>query len=485
MMCRPVISFATSQSNYADMPSVTELLATLEREHVLMALEQLDAGAKTRFAESIKFDVVYKGKRYAPKEVTGLALENAYQRAFGPGDFKGGGESSAFRALRRCGFTIVPKAEAGSISHIASLKDTVTEILSLQTKYTSENTEDMKRRGFLVRIGLRDVLYSHVERYEPLFSASGYECAIEGSDGIGRKVMSAWTRIHDPEMSPSATQGWYIVIHFSSKGDYFYLTLGCGATIFKDGSLTDVDPKELAGKIQWAQHCFENQPQRSARFSDSIALHGNRLSIQFERAIAFAKRYRLDGFDEVGFWDDLAALSGMLITIYESERLGKTPLSEAPEVREYQSQLSQMVRPKRKSGRGQGRFLSQAEKIAVELHAMATAREALSKGGFTEIEDMSAKESYDFAAKKDGMDWFVEVKGTTSAHADSFLLTANELSLHQDHKGRTVLVIVYDIDLHRDGDKPYASGGHLSVDAPWDPDRWEFKPTAYSALRKS
>ncbi|NWL18619.1 hypothetical protein DM828_04690 [Pseudomonas umsongensis] len=467
------------------MLSVTELLSTLEREHVLMALEQLDAGAKTRFAESIKFDVVYTGKRYAPKEVTGLALENAYQRKFGPSDFRGGGETNAFRALRRCGFTIVPKAVAGRLSHTDSLKDTITEILSLQTQYTSKNTEGMKRRGFLVRNGLRDVLYSHIERFEPLFSASGYECAIEGSDGIGRKVMSAWTRIYDPEMSPSATQGWYIVIHFSSKGDYFYLTLGCGATIFKDGSLVDVDPKELADKVRWAQRCFEKHPQLSECFTDPIVLHGNRLSTKFEKAIAFAKRYQLDGFDEMGFWGDLAVLSGMLMTIYESERLGKPPLSEAPEVREYQSQLSQMVRPKRATGQGQGRFLSQAEKVAVELHAMATARDALSKNGFTEIEDMSAKASYDFAAKKDGTDWFVEVKGTTSAHADSFLLTANELSLHKDHKGRTVLVIVYDIDLHRDGGRPRASGGRSSIDAPWDPDRWEFKPTAYSALRKS
>lgn len=467
------------------MPSVTQLLATLEREHVLMALAQLDAGAKTRFAKSIKFDVVYMGKRYAPKEVVGFALENAHQRAFGPSDFNGGDESSAFRALRRCGFTIIPKIDAGHASHSVSLTDTVAEILSLQTKYASENTEDMKRRGFLVRTGLRDLLYSHVEQYEPLFSAGGYECAIEGSDGIGRKSMSAWTRIYDPEMSPSATQGWYIVIHFSSKGDCFYLTLGCGATIFKDGSLTHVDPKELAGKIQWAQRCFENQRQHATRFSDTIVLHGNQLSTSFERAIAFAKCYHLEGFDEKGFWNDLAALSGMLITVYESERLGKSPLSESPEVREYNSHLLLMERQKSKSSRGQGRFLSQAEKKAVELHAMATAREELFKSGFTSIVDMSAKESYDFAAKKDGLEWFVEVKGTTSAHADSFLLTANELTLHQNYKGRTVLVIVYDINLNCNGGEPYASGGRLSIDTPWDPDRWEFKPTAYSASRKS
>jgi len=40
------------------MPSVTELLSTLERDHVLDALVQLDAGAKTNFADSTKFDLL-------------------------------------------------------------------------------------------------------------------------------------------------------------------------------------------------------------------------------------------------------------------------------------------------------------------------------------------------------------------------------------------------------------------------------------------
>ncbi|WP_334188933.1 MrcB family domain-containing protein [Noviherbaspirillum sp.] len=464
------------------MQSVTELLSSLERQHFLRAVERIDAGAKTRFSDSTKFDMVFNGKRYAPKEVTGLALEEAFKHTFGPADFKGGDSSSAFRTLRRCGFTIVPKT---AMEAPTSLKSIVSEILSLQTQYSSENTDEMKQRGFLVRVALRDLMYSHIEQFEPTFSASGYECTIEGRDGIGRKVMSAWTRIYDPEMSSSATQGWYVVIHFSSKGDYFYSTLGCGATVYKDGDLADVDPTELATRIHWAQQCFAGQPQLAARFSDAINLHGNHLSGQFEKATAFAKRYDPDCFDETEFWDDLVVLTRMLISIYESERLGKIPLSDAPEVREHQSQLSETIHPKSGSSRGQGRFLSQAEKTAVELHAMATIRAALAERGFTDIEDMSAKESYDFAAKKDGIDWFVEVKGTTSAYANSFLLTANELALHQENKGRTVLAIVYDIDINRDGGDPTATGGRLSIDIPWDPDQWEFKATAYSASRKN
>lgn len=371
------------------------------------------------------------------------------------------------------------------INRGVSLTGTIAEILSLQTQYSPDNTDAMKRRGELIRSVLPSILNAHSDRYSPIFLKAGYVAAIEGKDGIGRKAMSAWVRIYDDDMSPSATQGWYVVLHFSSKSDYFYLTLSCGATVFKGGALVDVDDDDLRSKILWAQRCFEGQPELLIRFGDKIDLHGNHLSKQFEKAIAFAKRYQVEGFNEASFWDDVAAQSSMLISIYESERLGKVPLSEAPEVREFQSQLLQTARPKRKSGRGQGRFLSQLEKTAVELYAMATVRAALEERGFTDIEDNSANESYDFAAKKDGLDWFIEVKGTTSAYADSFMLTANELNLHQENKGRTVLAIVYDIDLDRKGDVPMARGGKLSIDIPWDPAQWEFKPTAYSASRKN
>jgi hypothetical protein len=367
----------------------------------------------------------------------------------------------------------------------ASLTETIAAILSLQTQYSPENTDEMKRRGDLIRSVLPSILNEHADRYAQVFAKAGYAASVEGKDGIGRKAMSAWVRIYDEEMSPSATQGWYIVIHFSSQGDYFYLTLGCGATVFKGGSLVDVDDDDLLSKIHWAQHCFKGKPGLIAHFSDKIVLHGNHLSTQFEKATAFAKRYQLAGFDQASFWRDVTTMSEMLVSIYESERLGKVPLSEAPEVREYQSQLSQTVRPKRKSGRGQGRFLSPLEKSAVELHAMATVRAALSERGFIDIEDKSANASYDFSAKKDGTEWFIEVKGTTSAYSDSFLLTANELDLHQAHKGQTVLAIVYDIDLDRKGDAPKAQGGKLSIDIPWDPNLWDFKPTAYSASRRT
>src|SRR5690606_20857659 len=58
---------------------------------------------------SIKYDVLYLGKRYAPKELVGVAMELMTGKKFGPKSFKGGKDTECFKTLRRCGFTLIPK----------------------------------------------------------------------------------------------------------------------------------------------------------------------------------------------------------------------------------------------------------------------------------------------------------------------------------------------------------------------------------------
>lgn len=48
----------------------------------------------------------------------------------------------------------------------------------------------------------------------------------------------------------------------------------------------------------------------------------------------------------------------------------------------------------------------------------------------------------------------------------------------------TVLAIVSDIELVKTESSPVATGGKLDLFAPWDPDQWEFNPTAYRVARK-
>ena len=129
------------------MREITEQLARLQKEHVDAAINQLDTGIDTKFADSRKFDLVLGDLRYAPKRVAGLALEVLTGQKYGPKSFKGGEESSCFRALRRCGFTVIPK----TAPPIRGLTEDLQELLLLQTKYDSKNTPEMKRRGVLVR----------------------------------------------------------------------------------------------------------------------------------------------------------------------------------------------------------------------------------------------------------------------------------------------------------------------------------------------
>ena len=80
----------------------------LTRDHVLLALADLDAGTEHSFGQAIGYELVHKGRRYSPKAVIGLAFKHKDGRILGPMDFRGGqapGQANA--VLRDLGFEIV------------------------------------------------------------------------------------------------------------------------------------------------------------------------------------------------------------------------------------------------------------------------------------------------------------------------------------------------------------------------------------------
>jgi hypothetical protein len=84
----------------------------LEPKHVLKALKDLDRGVDHPFGKPTRYELVYGRRRYAPKAVVGLAIKHLTGELLGPDRFSGGeGASSANRALRDLGFTIVPKED--------------------------------------------------------------------------------------------------------------------------------------------------------------------------------------------------------------------------------------------------------------------------------------------------------------------------------------------------------------------------------------
>ncbi|CAM5797783.1 hypothetical protein [Rhizobacter fulvus] len=85
------------------------LMKQLQIQHVIAAVQRVDAGEGGGFSESTKYDLLLNGKRYAPKRVVGLALYELSGTPFGPYAFKGGEASLCFRSLQRLGFDVVDK----------------------------------------------------------------------------------------------------------------------------------------------------------------------------------------------------------------------------------------------------------------------------------------------------------------------------------------------------------------------------------------
>lgn len=90
----------------------------------------------------------------------------------------------------------------------------------------------------------------------------------------------------------------------------------------------------------------------------------------------------------------------------------------------------------------------------------------LEKKGFTNIKDMGKNHSYDIAAKLNGVDFYIEVKGTMSL-GEKVVLTKNEVLLHRQERPNNALIVVSQIDLDR-SEPPSAKGGKIRFISPWE-----------------
>lgn len=84
----------------------------LEKKHVLIALEQLDAGVVCKWGASRKYLLHYEGKSYPPKAALGLAICIAKRTKEESVEFSGGERTN--QALRRLGFSIISKGSINS-----------------------------------------------------------------------------------------------------------------------------------------------------------------------------------------------------------------------------------------------------------------------------------------------------------------------------------------------------------------------------------
>src|SRR5689334_8229705 len=81
------------------------------RRHVLAAMKRIDHRKVPARRRSLKFHVVYRGRRYPPKLLISSACEFAFDRALPSSAFSGGNETN--RLLKKLGFTIMEKHPPG------------------------------------------------------------------------------------------------------------------------------------------------------------------------------------------------------------------------------------------------------------------------------------------------------------------------------------------------------------------------------------
>src|SRR3954469_1632938 len=82
----------------------------LTKEHVLLALADLDAGVEHEFGAPTGYELVHQGRRYPPKAVIGLAFRHHRGSILLPEEFSGGeAPGQANYVLRGLGFTVEKK----------------------------------------------------------------------------------------------------------------------------------------------------------------------------------------------------------------------------------------------------------------------------------------------------------------------------------------------------------------------------------------
>ena len=362
-----------------------------------------------------------------------------------------------------------------------TLQDTFEEILELQDYWSSRNTDEMRRRGELIRKSGPDLLRAMTPQLSEALGPAGTDLVVEGRDGTGRKTEIPWIRFASKSRSPGAQDGWYCVFLFHAKGEGVYLSLMHGSTQFTNGEYVPRSDEELRGHVMWARAALSDAPHLNVATTADIDLGTSRkLGQAYQKSSALALWHaRGEIPDEHEIEAEIVLLAGLLRKLYDAADLGRAPGSAPPDVAASRAAIEKIARPGSdpRKNKSQGFGLSAEERHTIEIHAMTRAEEYLVAEGF-EVRDVSRTHSYDFIAEKDGEELIIEVKGTTS-QLGSIVLTANEVDAHREHYPLNMLIIVHSIDLDRSGRKSAASGGSIKVIRPWQPIEENLKPLSY------
>jgi len=366
------------------------------------------------------------------------------------------------------------------------IKKQIREVLELQKQYTSKNTPAMKRRGILIRKEIANSLTENLDYFKSKYEIVIEDLWVQGKDGDGNKAEIPWVRLASKELSPSATKGWYVVFLFSAKGSNCYLSLGHASTTYDGDSMERRYQKALApevaeGLMRWGREKLKLSDIKNPRlkFSRNLEAKGS-LAEAYDRTSLCGFEYRKESIPaDEQILSDVEFLLGLLSRIYQMQETDPTiPGSDSPEHQDAVAAIAEAAGRDLTAPRRQGRSrLPQAHKKLIEEHAVEMAMKQLEKKGFTNIKDVGKNHSYDIAAKLNGIDFYIEVKGTISL-GEKVVLTKNEVLLHKQEHPNNALIVVSQINLDR-SEPPSVKGGKVLFISPWKINESDLEPLGY------
>jgi predicted HNH restriction endonuclease len=146
---------------------------TIKREHILKAIEQVDAEGYEKKNASTKYDLLHNRKKYPPKIIISLAYNFVTGSPHPVEKFSGGDESNNF--LMSLGFSIINKD--GRIIHTPIKNDTL-----IQTEDDADSYTEGKEKFITHKSYERNPLLSKRKKETSLKEHGKLECEVCGFD---------------------------------------------------------------------------------------------------------------------------------------------------------------------------------------------------------------------------------------------------------------------------------------------------------------
>ena len=277
--------------------------------HIESALKRIDDGEKMAgIAESNTYDLVFKGKPYAPKLVVAIAFKLATGKSITGKDFDGGEGTACFSVLRKNGFIVLPKIDP------SILNTNVEKIKEFARSYV--NAKKSKN----LFSAQHDLLKSIGTKLKNICDSRGFDkIIIKTSIGQGSFAEVPWICFFHPNITDKASSGHYPVLLFTAdmKSLFFSYCISNGEI----EKLGDAGDKLRTNLTKDLSHL------KNSGFSDTLKLGGTTSTPKgYENGAIISKRYTIESLNAEVILDDLTSI----LATYENIAQGVNPPPNPP-----------------------------------------------------------------------------------------------------------------------------------------------------------